>query len=387
MKGRVAKRGKSWIVVVDVGRDPNTGRRRQHFQTFRTKRDAEHRLGDLLKESQSGTYVKPTKQTTGEYLRQWLRDWAGAHTRARTAEGYAHKLERHVIPAIGAVELSALQPFHLQALYHELEESGRLDGKGGLSRRSVLHIHRILSGALQRAVKWGLLLRNVAQAVDPPRPDHREMLVLDGIGVRTVLAAVEGSVYYPLFLLALFSGLRRSELLGLRWKDVDLNLAIVRVVQVMHQLRDRRIVFEAPKTRKGRRQVDLPPTAVLALRAHRERVEAMLATAGEQVSPERLVFSHPSGRPLLPNSVTHAWIHTVRRVGYPGVRFHDARHTHASLLLKQNVHPKIVSERLGHANISITLDTYSHLLPGLQRAAALRFEEEVMQPKAEEVAS
>ncbi len=201
------------------------------------------------------------------------------------------------------------------------------------------------------------------------------MQTLDEDGVRVFLEAARQTPYYALFYLALFSGMRRSELLALQWGDVDLDLGQVFVTRTLHHLRDGSTVFRTPKTAKGRRLIALPPSASLMLREHREKQEIDRLFLGQSSQNSDLVFSRPGGEPLLPDTVTHTWIKLVRRVGLTGVRFHDARHTHATLLLKQGIHPKVVQERLGHATIATTLDIYSHVLPGLQEAAAIRFDE------------
>jgi len=190
-----------------------------------------------------------------------------------------------------------------------------------------------------------------------------------------LLEPAKSTPYYAVFHLALFTGMRRSELLALRWCDVDLLLCQVSVSRTLHRLRDGRIIYGTPKTAKGRRLIALSPAAVLALREHKMQQEANRALMGIPLTDDDLVFSNPSGEPLLPDTVTHAWVKLVRRTGLEGIRLHDARHSHASLLLKQSVHPKIVQERLGHASIQITLDTYSHVAPGLQEVAAARFDE------------
>ena len=377
MRGHLVKRSKgSWSIVLDLPRDPETGKRRQQWVSMKgTKKDAERRLSELLHQVDTGGFVRPSKLTVAEFLRQWLRDYAASNVRPLTAAGYAQRIDRHIIPALGRIPLSELQPSHLQTFYRKAVQNGRLDGEGGLSARSVLHIHRVLYDALAIAVKWGLVIRNVAQAVDPPRATRKEMRTLDAEGVNRLLEASQGTMYHPLIHLALYTGLRRSELLGLRWRSVDLDMATISVVQVLHCLQGGRIVFHEPKSQKGKRQVALSPTAAVALREYRERQQLDRILVGNPLTLDDLVFSNPDGLPLLPNSVTHAFIKIVRRAGLHGVRFHDLRHTHASLMLRQGIHPKIVSERLGHATVGITLDTYSHVTPGLQEAAALRFEE------------
>jgi len=235
----------------------------------------------------------------------------------------------------------------------------------GLSHTTVIHAHRLLSKILSDALKWGLIARNVAQAVEPPSPVRKEMSTLDREEVQRLLAEVEGTEWYALYHLAIFTGLRRSELLGLRWGDVDLEHQTLRVVQTLHELYDGRVVIEQPKTAKSRRSVALTPASVEVLRAHRAQPSAFGA--------ERLVFCQFDGTPLHPDYVTSHLIRTAARVGYR-IRLHDLRHTHASALLAEGVHPKIVQERLGHSTIAITLDTYSHVAPGLQEAAARKFD-------------
>jgi integrase len=237
--------------------------------------------------------------------------------------------------------------------------------------------HRVLSEALSHAVKWGLVARNIAQAADPPSPRRKEMAVLDKGSIYKLLEAAQGTRYYSMIHLALYTGLRRSEFLGLRWRDIDLDMATLSVVQVIHKLRDRRVIFQEPKSAKGRRLVALSPAAVLTLKGHRERQEADLALVGASIRDDALVFSRLDGSPYLPDTVSHAFTKITHRAGLKGIRLHDLRHAHASLMLRQGVHPKIVQERLGHSTIAVTLDTYSHVTAGLQEAAALKFEQEL----------
>jgi len=232
-----------------------------------------------------------------------------------------------------------------------------------------------LHNTLKCAVKWGLLVRNPADAIDAPRATHTEMKVMSEEDLNRFLEVSKPTPYYTLFYLALFTGMRRSELLGLRWSDVDLLLCQISVTRAMHRLRNGDIVFRPPKTAKGRRIVSLSPSAALVLREHWETQETIRLMQGLHLEDNDLVFSKEDGSPLVPNAITSAWLRLAKRAGLEGIRLHDARHTHASLMLKQGVHPKIVQERLGHSTIAITLDTYSHVTPGLQEAAALRFDE------------
>ncbi len=366
----------SWTIWVDLGRDPAIGKRKQQTFTIRgSKRDAERELRTVLTRIESGAHVKPTKLTVGEYLECWLRDYVSSNTAPSTAHGYSDIVTSHLIPQLGHFPLTALQPSHIQAYYSRMLESGRRDGKGGLSAQTVKHHHRVLCEALKHAVKHGVLIRNVTEAVDPPRPTSKEMVTLELDDVHTLLDAARDTPYYVLFYTALYTGLRRSELLGLRWKDVNLDLATLSVVQSLHYVPEKGYIFRETKTKRSRRLVDLPPSLALLLREHRSNQELERKLLGRFVTPDDLVFSYPDSSPLPPNSITKAFHKLVKSLGIAGVRLHDLRHTHATLMLRQGVHPKVVSERLGHSSVAITLDTYSHVMPGIQAAAALHFDE------------
>lgn len=377
MRGHITKRGKnSYTIVLSKGYDPVTGKRLQQWISVKgTKKDAERRLSELLHQMDTGTLIKPGKVTLAEFLDRWLHDYAWPNLSPRTVEGYEHIIERHIVPSLGSIPLARVKPEHIQRYYSEKLTSGRIDGRGGLSPRTVRHHHVTLHDAFQNGVRWGLLARNPADAVEPPSFQSPEIRTLDEENIATFLEAARSTPYYPLFYLALYTGMRRSEILALRWSDVDLYLCQISVVRTLHHLRDGSLVFRAPKTAKSRRLVALPPSATLVLRDHQERQRADYAMLGRILEDDDLVFSRPDGSPLLPGTVTHAWVTLARRVGLNGIRLHDARHSHASLMLKQGIHPKVVQERLGHASIQITLDTYSHVSPGLQEAAAARFDE------------
>ena len=376
MKGHIRQRSKgSWSIVIDMGRDPQTGKRRQQWHTIKgTKKDAERALRQILHSLETGAYVKPERVSLGEYLRRWVGSYAAIHTSPRTVEGYRSIVERYIIPALGGIPLCQLQPQHLENYYANALAHGRLDGKGGLSGRTVLHQHRVLSEALSHAVKQGVVVRNVAEAVVPPRPGRIEMSTLASENVPKFLEAARGTPYYVLFYAALYTGMRRGELLGLRWCDIDLGRASISVVQSVYRLSGGEFVIKEPKSPHSRRLVALSPSLAELLRRHHGEQEAQKALLGKRLAGSDLVFAHPDGSPLDPSTVTHGFGRLLRKAGLPHIRFHDLRHTHATLMLLAGVHPKIVSERLGHANIGITLDTYSHVVPGLQEAAALRFD-------------
>lgn len=228
--------------------------------------------------------------------------------------------------------------------------------------------------ALQTAVKWGLVGRNVADAVDPPRIRRSEMQTWDEDDVNRFLENAKDSPYYALFYTALFTGMRRSELLALRWQDVDFIYSQIYVSRSSHQLKDGSFIFTQPKSAKSRRTIALTPSTILMLREYHEEQKLERDMTGNPLTDGDLVFSDIEGKPLRPNTITRAWTTLAAKCGLKVIRLHDARHTHASLMLKQGIHPKVVQERLGHSTIAMTLDIYSHVAPGIQQAAAESFD-------------
>jgi integrase len=245
----------------------------------------------------------------------------------------------------------------------------------GLSARTVKYLHTVLHKALQTAMKWGVVARNVTDGVDIPRVRQTEMKIWDEDAITTFLEASKKTPYFALFYTALFTGMRRSELLALRWCDVDFIYSQIYVNRSLHHLKDGRYIFTEPKSAKSRRTIALSPSAILVLKDHLAKRKVELSMLGILLKDDDLVFSTLEGKPFRPNTVSRAWATLATRAGVMVIRLHDARHTHASLMLKQGTHPKIVQERLGHSSIQITLDTYSHVAPGLQAAAATRFDE------------
>lgn len=369
MRGHIVSRSKgSYSIKISLGKDPITGKYKYQWFTVRgSKKDAEKKLSELLHQQDTGTYMKPGKTTVAYYLQRWLRDYAKPNLSPRTLEGYEHIIKRYICPDLGNYTLINLKTEHLQHYY-----SDKLNA--GLSGQTVRHHHMVMHKALESAVEWGLVPRNVADAVKPPRAQRIEMQTWGEDEIAQFLEVTKTTPYYELFYLALFTGMRRSELLALRWQDIDFIYSQLYVNRSLHVLKGGKVIFGSPKTSTGRRTIALSPSSILLLREYRVKKEMESLLLGKVVSDDDLVFNI-LGKHLLPNTITHAWTKLVKRAGLKAIRFHDARHTHASIMLKQGVHPKIVQERLGHTSIQITLDTYSHVAPGLQEAAANRFDD------------
>jgi integrase len=368
MRGSVLKRGKTWSYVLYLGRDNDGHKRQKWVGGFRTRKHAEGALSEALERVRTGTWADPGRQTVGEFLEDWLTAVTPS-LRPSTAASYEQTLRGWVIPRIGGLKLSALTSARLSALYGELLKSGRRDGKGGLSARSVAYAHRILVHALKDAVAWGLLARNPAAHVDAPRAATSEMQVWSQSEVQRFLAFVADDRLYALWAVLLATGLRRGEALGLRWDDVDFErrrLAIQRAAVVVGY----DVQVAEPKTARGRRSVSIDPTTAAVLGSFRKRQLAERLAWGPAWQDSGYVFTSEDGRLLHPQQVTVTFKRLAREAGLPMIRLHDLRHTAATLALTAGIHPKVVSERLGHASIGITLDTYSHVGEGLQEEAA-----------------
>lgn len=376
--GSVQRKGGRWYVVMSVkGLD---GKRRRDWipcgRDVKTERQARAVLRREQNKKDTGAYITPSKLKTADYFEQWV-EGMKSQVRVRTAENYRANIKKHIIPVIGHIALKDLSAQHIKDLKTKALEGGRVDKKGGLSPRSVALILGIVHHALKDAVREGILGRNVAEAVEPPQVKRKEFKTLEPAQVNKLLEATKDSPYHPVFFMAIWTGMRRSELLGLRWGDVNASPAqtVVTVAQTLHELKSGELIFESPKTDRSRRQIVLPPKAAEFLKEHREAQEA--ARAKVELPPlddTVLVFSWPDGRPMRPSNVGAAWRDATKDAGLKGIRFHDCRHGFATGMLKAGVHPLVVSRMLGHSSIGITLDIYSHPDLDLQAAAGKNFE-------------
>jgi integrase len=326
-----------------------------------SRKDAAAKLELLLKARAEGQAL-PADRSAAAFLNEWLT--VVKHTvAAGTFERYEQYIRVHAIPALGRIRLGRLTPQHVQRLYQDKLAAG-------LSPTTVSHLHTVLHGAFAEAVRWGLLPRNVVSLVRPPRKAHVEVIALTVEQARALLAAAAGNRFEALFVLALKTGMRRGELLALRWEDVDLDKGMIQVRGTLRRTREG-LTFGVPKTAASRRQVVLSPSLVAALRRHRARQEKECQGVGDLWLNLGLVFPNTLGRPMEPRDLlANVYRPLLDRAGLPPVTFHALRHTAATLLLSEGEHPKVVQELLGHAQVSITLDRYSHMTPRLMSNAA-----------------
>lgn len=348
-----------WVAAMTV--NTTVGRRRR-WVTARTRRDAHEKLTVAIREAQHGLSPADTRLTVAQFLKEWLATTKPS-IRPRTWIRYEQYIRVHTVPLIGHLRLSRLQPQHLQALYANRIEAG-------LSTSSVAHLHTVIHTALGQAERWGLAPRNPARLARPPRVSRREMTALTPEQVSLFLAAARGDRLEALYVAAVTTGMRQGELLALRWSDVDLETRTVRVRATLMVTKGG-FEFAEPKSARSRRQISLTLTAIAALRRHRAgQLEERLG-AGSSWTDHDLVFASEIGGPLDGSNILRRSFHPLlHRAGLPRVRFHDLRHSAATLMLSRGVPLKIVSEILGHSQISLTADTYMHVTPGMQREAA-----------------
>ena len=373
MKGHIRERSPGkWTIILDV-RDPATGKRRRKWHSFSgTKRSAQIECARLISEMRGGNYAEPTKTTFGQFLEEWLAQIKSQVT-PRTHERYCEIVRKNIIPSLGAIRLTALRPPQIAGAYTKALESGRRDGKGGLSPNTVLYMHRLIKQALKHAVRWGTLTKNPAAAVDPPSIERATLSTYDMAQTVDAIEAARGSRLFVPILLGVLCGLRRGEIVALRWRSVDLSASSLAVVESAEQTAAG-IRYKKPKSGRAR-NIALSAYVVEELKVHKLRQAEELLRVGVRLNDATFVYAREDGEPIQPRSLTHNWQALVSRTGIPRVRFHDLRHAHATHLLSSGVHPKVASERMGHSKVGITLDLYSHVLPGMQEDAAARVDD------------
>jgi integrase len=370
MKGHIRERSPGkWYVVLD-NPDPETGKRRRKWVRVQGgKREAQVECARLVAAHRAGEFIEPSRLTVRQFLVRWL-EHVRSQVAPRSFERYQEIAMKNLAPLLGGVALNKLKPMHVSDAYAKALASGRRDGTGGLSARTVHHMHRVLRQALQQAVQWEMIARNPASVVKPPKVERVKFTTLDGLGGSSLLQHFRPTRLYIAVLLALACGLRRGEIAALQWGSIDLERGRLSVQRSAEQTRAG-IRYKEPKTGRGR-AVALPSLVVEELRRHRSEQAQELLRLGIGLSEEAYVVAQADGRPLQPNSITHEFVRIIGQSALPAIRFHDLRHTHATQLLAAGVHPKVAQERLGHSTIATTMDLYSHVMPGMQEEAAAK---------------
>src|SRR5581483_2750060 len=372
MRGSVIRRGSKWAVVIDVGRDPSTGKRvRRWHSGFTTRKEAERAARDLLTRVENETYVDTSqgRRSVGEFLvDEWL-PAKRATVKATTLASYRLHVNAYIVPQLGAVRLSSLRASQLNAFYADLLETGRCSAAGGLSPKTVRNVHGTLHKALDDAVRWGRIARNPAALADPPKATSPEMRIWTAHQLRAFLDHVRTDRLVAAWHLLTTTGMRRGELLGLRWVDVDLDVGCLSVRQTRVSV-DYEVSVGSPKTERATRAVALDPATIAVLREDRSRqLEDRLAW-GPAWADTGLVFTREDGTEIHPQRLSQYFRRLVASSGLPTIRLHDVRHSYATALIKAGQPIKVVSQRIGHAAPTITMAIYQHVLPSDDEEAA-----------------
>ena len=346
-----SKQRKKWVAQITL---PN-GKRRSKSDI--DKSVVVSWLLDQRNKANQGVYVTDTEVKLGDFMKRYMEDVGASTLRPSSVVVYNRLIDNHIIPELGNYKLTDLRPEHVQQFY-----ANRL--RYGLSRRSVEHLHAILHKVIKQAMRWDLVTRNVTELVDVPRPKRKPPTIWTADQVRTFLAEVEGHRFFAMYHLAVFTGLRIGELCGLHVSDCDIENGAINIQHQIQYLPGKGLVVSQPKSEKANRSVTLPPTAKAVLVNHLDQVK----------ENQQFVFTVSTGNAVSPRNLIRHFKSVIAKTALPDIRFHDLRHFHASALLASGVNPKIVQERLGHSQISLTLDTYSHVIPGLQEEAAEQFE-------------
>ena len=379
-KRKHGKGNSLWCAVVTVGYDENNTRIRKTFYGP-TRQAVADKLNEVITQTKQGTFREPSKILVGEWLDTWLKDYMKHSLRATTWESYEVQIRKHLKPAIGGVRLHQLTTAHLQKLYNDKLTAGRADGKqGGLSVKSVRYLHGVIYGALEQAKKEGLIIINPADSVKLPKLERPEVKFFDSEQVSTFLRAAQTTPYFTAYYLELATGLRRGELLGLRWCDVDLEAKTVSVNQGLVRTKAG-LVFQPPKTKQGKRTISIPVDVAGVLKFHQKRQENQQEEAGsawvgkmvflnkDKPEDNDLVFTNAIGKPIDPRALTRHFERLLARAGLPKISFHGLRHTFATLSLQQGVDMRTTSENLGHFDPGFTLSVYSGVTARMKQDA------------------
>ncbi|MFL5629584.1 MAG: tyrosine recombinase XerC [Ktedonobacteraceae bacterium] len=346
----------------------------------KTRAEVQEKMKTLLHEQQQGKLVANSSQTVEQFVVDWLENTHRRKVRPRTYERYREAVYLHIVPVLGRIQLQKLTAQHVRAFYTKKADEG-------LSASTIICYHSVLHLALDMAVKWGIIPRNVCDLVSPPRRERFEIQPLTTEQAEKLIYTVRGHKWEALFILALVTGLRRGEILGLKWQDIDFATGTLQVRRILSRVptkmpgRTHVYVEAEPKTKQSRRSVTIAPFALAVLKNHQARQLEAKQKADKAWQEHDYVFCTSIGTHLNPNEVVDELKKLLRQAELPNIRFHDLRHSAASLLLQLSVHPKVVQELLGHTQISMTMDVYSHVLPGMHQEAINRLHKALHKPQ------
>ncbi|MBM7872246.1 integrase [Clostridium pascui] len=382
-EGTIYKRKNGgWCAELTIGKNPLNGRLIRKSFYGKTQKEVKEKLKLAKEKLDNGILSEPITLTLKEWLGIWLTKYKKDKRRKRTFENYEYLIRIHINPHLGNIQLDKLSTEAVQDFYDMLLSKGRYDGKGGLSQKTVRNIHNLLHCALEKAVETRKIIFNATKATELPAREHKEIEVLTKEDELIFLKAASKDRLGIAFIVSLATGLRVGELLALRWQDLDLDKSILNVKQSLGRVKTfdeslptkSKLVFGEPKTKAGKRIIPLPQNVVSLLRQHRKNQVEEILRFGTDFNKENLIFCSQSGTPIDPKNFDRKFKNILKNAGLKKINLHILRHTFATRLLELNEHPKVVQEILGHSNISITLDTYSHVLPEIKHNAAQKID-------------
>ncbi|MBM7702850.1 tyrosine-type recombinase/integrase [Metabacillus iocasae] len=365
MKGTVKKEGKSWYYVFTLGYKADGKRQQKKKRGFKTKKEAQQALAEAINTVNTGSYIEPSTILYKDYLDDWFLTKQNS-IGVQTTKVYKAYLQGRIVPELGNYKLSKLSTIQIQSFINRLSEEG-------LSSSTIKKIHEIIRNSLEHAVDFELVPKNVALKVKLPKANKKEMTVWNEDEVNQFLKVAREDPSYIVFHLALTTGMRQGEVLGLRWKDVDLEKGLIRIKQTLSH--DGKEMMSGAKTQSSLRAINLSEVTIRALKTRKLTVSKEKLSLGTIYEDFDLIACTQHGTPFNPANVRRTFNRLIKLADVPKIRFHDLRHTHATLLLSKGVNVKVISERLGHSNIKVTLDTYSHVLPTMQEEVARKLDE------------
>lgn len=360
MKGYVRKRGTSWSFTVDTGKDPRTGKRKQKTQSgFKTKKEAQAALAEMVTHVEKGVYIEPSKRKFKDFTLDYIENIYYGKVKGSSYETAYGLITNQILPWFGEADISDIDQFLVHKFYKEKKEEG-------LSSSYIQKMHEIVRMLLRIAFKWELIKKDVASLIEPPRLEKKQMKVWNIDQVNEFLHNTTHSRYHPVFFLAAYTGMRKGEIIALHWDDINFEEGTISINKTLYKLKTGFQLAE-PKTRNSVRSIYMDEDTMKVLKKHKVKQNLEKLKYGGVYQDNNLVFAQETGAFIHPSAVNALFLRFTRQMGMPQIRFHDLRHTHATILLGMGVNPKLVSERLGHSSVQITLDTYSHVMPDMKK--------------------